>query len=414
MEIFRRVTNQCIRAGLESNLSSLKSLSKSVYGQLDKSVISYYRLHAISKAAGILASRKKSIKRGFPTKNPYLNTSMLVSSYGFKIKDGMLKIPLGNKNYFDIKLNDHVKRILLKPNIEVRSFTLSARNNSLNISYAKDVEEMDCEETVGIDRNLCNLTVGNEYGVIDYNLVKADDVIANTKSVYKSFKRNDVRIRTKLYAKYGKRRKDRVNQLLHNVSKIVATKAREVKTSIAFEDITHIRKLYRKGNYQGKKYRGRMNSWPFGEIKRQIQYKAQWLGVPVIQLSVKDTQGTSSRCHKCGERLQYGSNRELACKVCGIFINRDINAVLNIARIGRARFARSKGITGEAMVQESDSKELVILKVDVMKQTSAGTEEHKRVNLQHKTQKNQPSLPEQEPQNPRAITGTQKEFSPEQ
>jgi hypothetical protein len=29
-----------------------------------------------------------------------------------------------------------------------------------------------------------------------------------------------------------------------------------------------------------------MNSWPFHEIKRQIEYKAAWEGVPVITLTV--------------------------------------------------------------------------------------------------------------------------------
>jgi transposase len=30
-----------------------------------------------------------------------------------------------------------------------------------------------------------------------------------------------------------------------------------------------------------------MNSWPFGEFKRQVEYKAAWEGVPVITLTVR-------------------------------------------------------------------------------------------------------------------------------
>jgi putative transposase len=88
MEIFRQMVNHCIRIGLENEASTLKRLSSLSYSQLaEYEVISYYKLHAISKAAGILANRKQSIKRGRKTKTPYLRKGILVSCYGFKIVD---------------------------------------------------------------------------------------------------------------------------------------------------------------------------------------------------------------------------------------------------------------------------------------------------------------------------------------
>jgi len=107
------------------------------------------------------------------------------------------------------------------------------------------------------------------------------------------FKRNDVRIRKQLYGKYGRRRKNRINQLLHHVSKEVVQSAKKSRAAIVFEDIHRIRKLHQRGNYQGRVYRGRMNSWSFAEIKRLITYKAAWEGIPVIQLTKSETRGTS-------------------------------------------------------------------------------------------------------------------------
>jgi len=73
MESFRLMRNDAIRIGLAAGASTLKRLSKLTYADLGQyKVPSYYKLCAISKAAGILASRKKSIRRGFPTKIPYL------------------------------------------------------------------------------------------------------------------------------------------------------------------------------------------------------------------------------------------------------------------------------------------------------------------------------------------------------
>ena len=63
---------------------------------------------------------------------------------------------------------------------------------------------------------------------------------------------------------------------LHLFLKNIIAEAIVEKQAIAFEDITGVRKLYRTGNGQGRGFRGRMNSWPFAELKRQVEYKASW------------------------------------------------------------------------------------------------------------------------------------------
>jgi hypothetical protein len=66
MGTFKRMVNDTIRIGLVTNASSLKMLSCLSYRKLRLehcAIPSYYSLTAISKAAGILSSRKKSIKR---------------------------------------------------------------------------------------------------------------------------------------------------------------------------------------------------------------------------------------------------------------------------------------------------------------------------------------------------------------
>ncbi|MGI0059290.1 MAG: IS200/IS605 family accessory protein TnpB-related protein, partial [Nitrosotalea sp.] len=188
-----------------------------------------------------------------------------------------------------------------------------------------------------------------------------------------SFKRNDHRIRKKIYSKYGKRKKNRINQILHKVSKSIVEYACKRKEAVVFEDIRYIRRMYRKGNGQGKKHRGKMNSWSFFEVKRQIEYKSRWVGLPIIQLSKKETMGTSTLCPKCGKRLQEqrilnnsDHNRELWCEFCRRWLDRDVVAVMNQSLRGLSRFDSSKGVAGEAMVQESGTLP-AILKVDATK-----------------------------------------------
>jgi len=281
----------------------LKRLSKLTYGELKQyDVPSCYKLCAISKAAGMLASRKKSIRRGFPTKNPHLSKPILVSCYGFKIENGSLVMPLGDRKFESIPLNSHTLTVLSQLGAQARSFTLTER--SLSLYIAKQVEEIKAEGMVGIDRNLRNVTVGNAERITYYDVSKAAGIAETTRSIVRSFKRNDVRIRRQVAAKYGQRRQERVRQILNRVSKTIVTEAKKNKQVIAFENIGGIRKLYRKGNGQGCKFRGRMNSWPFHELKRQVEYKAAWEGVPVVTLSAKETRGTTMDCPRCGERLQ--------------------------------------------------------------------------------------------------------------
>jgi len=310
-ETFRQMVNDCLRIGLANDASTMKQLCKLCYPALGKyDIISYYKLCAISQAMGIIANRKKSIKRGLRPRRPYATRPLLVSCYGFKIAGDVLKVPLGERQYFDIPLNKYVKNVLNDPELQVRSFTLAA-SNTVSICYSKEVAEIECVGIEGADRNMRNLTVGNHENVVQYNLSKAVDIAENTRSIVRSFKRNDVRIRKKIASKYGKRRKNRENKLLHNVSKAIVQKAKRDSMALAFEDITHIRKLYQRGNGQGRNYRSKLNSWSFAEIKRLITYKAAWEGVPVIQLSVKETRGTSQLCPRCGKKITQVDRRQL-------------------------------------------------------------------------------------------------------
>lgn len=172
--------------------------------------------------------------------------------------------------------------------MQVRSFTLTPK--SLSLSLRKPVAEYTPKSCAGIDRNASNVTYGNYSKAIQFELTKVESIARNTKQIIRSFKRNDVGIRKRLASKYGRRRRDRVNQIIHKVSKAIVNDAKEGKAAIAFEDIKNLRNLYKKWNGRGKSFRARMNAVPWYEIKRQVDYKTAWEGVPVIQLTKGETR----------------------------------------------------------------------------------------------------------------------------
>ena len=380
MEVFKRMTNDCIRIGLVNNLCSLRKLSMLCYNQLGQyDSPSYYKLCAISRAAGILAARKKSVRRGFQPKTPYAVKPQLVSCYGFKIRNSLLEMPVPRGRRFGIPLTRHTLHMISQPGVKVRSFTLAS--NSLSLCISRDIPVIRCLSTVGVDRNLRNLTVGNDRETRRYDLSETVRIARVTTDIVGSFKRNDARIRFALFSKHGARRSRRVSHILHNVTKRIVGLAVEQRTAIVLENITSIRSLYRRGNGQGRKYRGRMNSWNFGEVQRQIEHKARWSGLPIIRLSKRDTRGSSVVCPRCGERLQSDNwlRRKLWCTNCRIVMDRDVAAAVNLFRRGRLRFDRSQpkslaqGPPSEAMVEEPEPvRETVILKVDGGKIDSHG------------------------------------------
>ena len=348
---FRLMVNDCIRIGMEeSNATSLKSLSLKAYHQLSNyEVPTYYRLCAISAATGILKNYRKASRKKPNVKTPYARRLMLTTCYGFKIKNGeqQLRLSVRPRLYEYIQLNQHTKDVLFaEPGLTVRSICLTT--STISISYSKQTnDEIEPAGLLGIDRNLDNITVATTSGEdIRFDLSKATETKARYRNVKSHFTRNDVKVRRRIYGKYGEKQRNRVNQLIHNVSKQVVKKAKDEKLGIVMENIKGIRKLYRRGNGQGSNHRGKMNSWSYYELQRQIEYKAKWEGIPVVYV---DARGTSSKCSICGCKTYPNEHRLFYCPKCNISVDRDVNAAKNILARGGLRFGPD-GRPVEAMV----------------------------------------------------------------
>jgi len=73
----------------------------------------------------------------------------------------------------------------------------------------------------------------------------------------------------------------------------------------------------------------------FGEIRRQIEYKAKWHGVEV---TTADRWFPSSKiCSHCGGKktVMRLSERRYVCEACGAVVDRDLNAAINLAALAK-------------------------------------------------------------------------------
>jgi len=74
----------------------------------------------------------------------------------------------------------------------------------------------------------------------------------------------------------------------------------------------------------------------WGELVRQLQYKAAWYGRTVV--AIDKWYPSSKRCHACGHIRDYLdlATRQWTCPACGVRHDRDINAAKNILAAGLA------------------------------------------------------------------------------
>ena len=332
LEDFRCMVNDCVRIGLRENLTSMKSLSMKAYHQLSAyDVPTCYRLTSISRAAGILRNYRRELKKmGQSARVPYVTRLSLTDCYGFRVIHRLVRLPIRRRGeYTFIVLNDHTLRTI--GGRTPRSLTLTA--DSLSISLSKEIAEIEPVGAIGIDRNLDNVTTADSDGsILRHDLVRATKIKARCRETKSRFRRNDARIRGRVYGKYGRIQRNRVSWLLHNVSASIVRRAKEKRFGIVMEEIRGIRKLYRKGNGQSNDYRARLNSWSFYELQRQIEYKARWEGIPVAYVAAR---GPSVNCSICGSRTYPNGLRTLHCLKCDISIDRDVNAARNILAKGR-------------------------------------------------------------------------------
>lgn len=276
-------------------------------------------------------------------KNPFLK----LDNQTYRLNYLLLRIPTTPKNFIFLTLDGSLyhRSFLADKSLKRGSVTITGR--TVIIAFSKEIVEIETRGQIGIDVNERNITWSDTSG-----LTKKEDTseIVELKKRYRHIRakiaqktQRDRRIQQRFLSKYGKRERDRTLQRLHRVSKTIVQHAEKNGFGIAVENLKGIRKLYRKGNGQGASFRGRMNSWMFREAQRQIQYKAEWEGIPVKYVNPR---GTSRNC-LCGSHLMQLEGRKMLCPSCKKEWDRDVIASLNIMAAPLVRAAQPSRGSGD-------------------------------------------------------------------
>jgi putative transposase len=233
-----------------------------------------------------------------------------------------------------------VRRMIDLGRFHVYSATLSQRAGRWNVSLTGVAAELHQAERsptnrhadpVGVDRGIISLCVAADANGVFFEsfegvttlkqalgkLKAANQALARTTPGSKGRQRARARL-AKTHRKVANTRR----HLVHQVSKVLVERCQ----ILVIEDLNVA------GMVRSRHLARSVSDAAMGELSRQLLYKARWHGVEV---RVADRFFPSSKtCSGCGEiRNDLDlSTRTYSCGACGLVIDRDLNAAINLAR----------------------------------------------------------------------------------
>jgi putative transposase len=340
LEDFRLMCNDAVRVALQERPKNRFKLVELAYAKLKRyGLHTHYILSACEVAYSVCRNRNRK-------SSPYIRRAFLkLDNQSYLLSHLILRIPTKPRTFVFLTLrgSEHHLSYVDDPTLKRGSITITA--TSVAIAFSKKAEFFEPMGNIGVDINERNVTTSATDG---WNR-RFDELgeIADIKQRYNDIRarisqktRGDRRVGKALLSKFGKRERCRTGSRLHKVSSQVVGYASSHRLGIKLEKLKGIGRLYRRGNGQGRLYRGRMNSWVFGETQRQIDYKSRWDGVPIWYVNPR---GTSRNCPDCGSRVTSLADRKLYCLKCDRIWDRDDLASKNIMACVVPQARPSKG-----------------------------------------------------------------------
>jgi len=137
----------------------------------------------------------------------------------------------------------------------------------------------------------------------------------------------------KVHARIAHIRKDATHKLTSHLAKQYAL--------VAIED------LHVAGMLKNHKLAQSVSDCNFGELRRQVEYKAAWHGTHIVVID--RFYPSSKTCSGCGyikPELRL-SERVFVCESCGMVLDRDLNAAINLRNVA-VGFTDTKNACGES------------------------------------------------------------------
>lgn len=213
---------------------------------------------------------------------------------------------------------------------------ISRRNNRWWLSLQYQVEEPPYK-TAGKG------SIGVDVGLSKAATLSNGDVIANPRA----FQRAQEKMR-RLQRSFSRMRKGganwhkqlaKIDALWRRINGIRGNMQHQLTGALAREyAIIGIEDLNVKGMMRNSHLAKALADVGFAEIRRQLEYKCSWSGAQLYKAD--QWEPSSKRCSRCGTLKADLTlkDRTYHCEHCGLEIDRDLNAAINLAALAEAQF----------------------------------------------------------------------------
>ena len=274
---------------------------------------------------------------------------VVVKATLFHVHGSIIKISIKPWKFAVIDLSRYT---FLKPHLDAmergkeRIAELILKEKRLLIQFKREPHYRNGDRVAVVDVNLTNLTwlVDGEFMVDDLRELYHKHRVYETKKqrIQKLGKHKPI-TSGRLMQKYSHRERNVIRDRLHKLSS-----SRLNCDVLVMENLNGIKGRVLNGS---KMMNRKLSKWNARELQRMLVYKANWLGVRVVLVN---PAYTSTLCPKCGSKLSPKEGRTLSCKNCGLEMDRDRVACLNLLKKlqmwGAKGFPRKPSMKNEGLV----------------------------------------------------------------
>lgn len=256
------------------------------------------------------------------------------------VEDGRIKLPrigwlrLKEKGYLPIS------------GVKILSATISERGNRWFVS-------LQVEEEIA-ERQATGQAIGIDLGLNHMAVTSAGQIYENPKALKQALKRL-ARLQRELHRRQpGSRNRAKtrakIARLHYRISCLRQEAIHQATSAIVARtkpdtqrpSVVVIETLNVKGMMRNRKLARSIADVGMGEFGRQIRYKCDWYGISLLEAD--RWFPSSKQCSRCGQRKESLtlSERTYDCPNCGLIIDRDLNAAINLKQLSTASSAGSE------------------------------------------------------------------------
>jgi putative transposase len=230
--------------------------------------------------------------------------------------------------------------------VKILSATISERGN-------RWLESLQVEEEIA-ERQATGQAIGIDLGLNHMAVTSAGQTYENAKALKQALKRL-ARLQRELHRRQpGSRNRAKTRakiarlhyrisclrqEAIHQATSAIVARTKPDKQR---PSVVVIEKLNVKGMMLNRKLARSIADVGMGEFGRQIRYKCDWYGISLLEAD--RWFPSSKQCSRCGQRKESLtlSERTYYCPNCGLMIDRDLNAAINLEQLSTASSAGSE------------------------------------------------------------------------